>query len=197
MNVSEMVKELGSLLSELNRHEDAVDVYRPVLDERVGMLRQSPWRKVHTELSDLRGGLVSALSKNEQREEIGAFLREQLSIWKQLEDTCQDKSGCLLQRTDVHQRLGRWLQDTHEDNEAETHFKLALASVRKAVEMDPANRATWNAWKRVALFHYRSRNWKGAEVEASLAVKLAPDDHNYAGGCWTHRLVTLKKSSGK
>ena len=41
-----------------------------------------------------------------------------------------------------------------------------LEADQKAVELDPKRTATWDAWNRVALFHYRSRNWKDAEVEA-------------------------------
>lgn len=53
--------------------------------------------------------------------------------------------------------------------------QLALADSREAVRREPSSVAAWDTWNSAAIEYYRPRGWEGAEVEAELALELAPD----------------------
>ncbi len=119
--------DLGDMLMELSRWDEAAEAYLGELDAEFAMLNGNSTAVPDARFLGLRPKLVEACVNTNQLDALPKFLREELAEWQQLASVHTDKSGCQVQMFDIQHRLARWLLDTGQSNLAEEHFFASRA----------------------------------------------------------------------
>ena len=123
---SDFHRDLGGLLHELGRYEEARDVFRKSLRSATMIIRYQPSTRIFSNLPGLRSRFVSTLVKAAEVTDIEDFFQEQLSTWNDLQGICDDRAGCQLQLLDVRHQYGHWLENAGRRDEADEQFRDAM-----------------------------------------------------------------------